>query len=279
MSAQIDRAFVRLAEGLVHYRHAGAELKSATPLYMAHAGPGCSRSLAPLLAEFGVGRWTIAPDMLGNGDSAPPAREDTDIAYYADCVVRVLDALGVEQVDFYGSHTGALIGMELARSHGDRLRRLVLDGVMLLEDDERVHMLARYAPKTAPDDHGGYLLWAYQFCRDMMLFYPYFERDAEHRLPAGVPDAETLHLFVLDVMKALSTYHCAYQAAFSYDAQTALQALRHSVLITCSERDPLHGQLSQASALLPSAPVHLHPLTAGPVQIAAVVDQFLTRVQ
>jgi len=46
----VDRAFVRLAEGLVHYRHAG---DGGVPLYMAHSGPGSSHGLAPLVAAFG----------------------------------------------------------------------------------------------------------------------------------------------------------------------------------------------------------------------------------
>jgi pimeloyl-ACP methyl ester carboxylesterase len=275
MAAQVDRAFVRLSEGLVHYRHAGGGLEGQPPLYMAHAGPGSSRGFTPLIAAFGQRRWTLAPDMLGNGDSDPPAREDTDIAYYADCVIRVMDALRIEQIDFYGSHTGAFIGMELARARPDRVRKLVLDGVMLLTTDEQAMMLQRYAPPMAPDDHGGHLAWAYQFARDMTLFYPYFLKDPEHRTGNGVTEPGLLHLFVVDVLKALTTYHCAYGAAFAYDAETALKAVSQPTLITCSERDPLHTQLPAAAALLPGASTRLHPRGATPADVAADVDQFL----
>lgn len=274
--ALVDRAFVRLAEGLVHYRHAGHDKRGATvPLYLAHAGPGSSRGFTPLLAELGETRWTIAPDMLGNGDSAAPDRDVTDILYYADSVVRILDALGIEQVDFYGSHTGALIGMELSRSHPTRIRKLILDGVMLLPEQDRQKMLDRYAPAVVPDDHGGYLLWAYQFCRDMTLFYPYFERDPEHRLPNGVTDPALLHLFVVDVLKALTTYHRAYRAAFAFEAEPALAAVSHPTLMTCSERDPLHTDLPLAGRILPSAATHLHPRTATPADVAAITLSFL----
>ncbi len=273
--AEIDRAFVRLTEGLVHYRHAGAGLTGAVPLYMAHGGPGSSRGLAPLVAELGERRWTIAPDMLGNGDSAAPAGDDTDIAYYADCAIRIIDALGIAQVDVFGSHTGAMIGLELSRRHGDRVRRIVLDGVLLLAPDERQRMLDLYAPAKIPDDHGGYLAWAYQFARDMALFFPHFDRDAAHRLPNGVAPPAALHLMVVDILKALTTYHRGYRAAFAYDAETALRAVRHPALLTGSPRDALHVHMPRAAELLSGAAFCLHDADATPADVAAVIDAFL----
>lgn len=264
----IDRAFVRLAEGLVHYRYAG-DAASNIPLYLAHAGPGSSRAMGPLMAALAASRYVIAPDMLGNGDSAPPARDDTDIAYYADSVVRIMDQLGFDQIDFYGTHTGAAIGAELAVRHPTRVRRVALDSVMLLDAAAREKMLANYAPKMQPDDHGGYLNWAYQFCRDMMIFFPYFERNPAHATGNNVPDAAFLHPMLVDVLKALTTYHCAYNAAFRHDTAGVLAKVKHPVLLTSSARDPLHPYLPRAAALLPSAATHLHPATVTPQDIAA----------
>jgi pimeloyl-ACP methyl ester carboxylesterase len=276
MSVLVDRAFVRLAEGLVHYRHAGADRFGAEiPLYMAHAGPCSSRMLEPLVASLGATRRVIAPDMLGNGDSDPPSRPETDIAYYTNCVVRVLDALQIERIDFYGTHTGAIIGLELSASHPDRVRKLVLDGVMILDPSEREEMLREYAPAMVPDEHGGHLLWAHQFCRDMMLFYPYFKRDAEHWTGAGAPSPEFTHLMVVDVLKALTTYHCAYRAAFAYDVATGLAQARHPALLTCESWDPLRETLAHAAQLLPSAETMLHAPGATPEQIAARIGAFL----
>lgn len=273
----IDRAFLRLAEGLVHYRCAGDPASATRPLYMAHAGPGSSLQLAPLAAELARRRRVIAPDMLGNGDSCAPARLDTDIAYYADCALRVIDALGLGRVDFYGSHTGAMIGVELARRHPDRVGKLVLDGAVLMEASERARMLEHYAPPMRPDAHGGQFGWAYQFCRDMFLFYPYFDRDAGHRTGNGVPPPEVLHPFVVDVLKALTTYHCAYRAAWSYDMAEALAASRHEMLLVCSANDPTHGDLPKAAALRPDAAMTLFPPGTTPAQSAEHIIGFLDR--
>lgn len=272
---EIDRGFLRLAEGLIHYRSAGRAMADTRPLYMAHAGPGSSLWLAGLAAELARGRRVIAPDMLGNGDSAPPARTDTDIAYYADCALRTIDMLGFDRVDFYGSHTGAMIGVELARTHPERVGKLVLDGVVLMPPDERARMLDHYAPAMQPDPHGGQFAWAYQFCRDMFLFYPYFDRDPDHRTANGVPPAEMLHAFTVDVLKALTTYHCAYRAAFAYDMAAALAGSRHELLLVCGASDPTHGDLPKARALRPDAAATLFPIETPMADIAARIAAFL----
>lgn len=252
----VDRAFLRLAEGLVHYRSAGtpvAARRAALPLYLAHAGPGSGRAFEPLLPEFGRRRFAFAPDMLGNGDSAPPAGDSAEIAYYVDCAVRIMDALGLETVDFFGSHTGAQIGAELAVLHPRRVRRLVLDGIPLFTEEFKQQLLARYAPRKSADEFGGHLHWAWQFVRDQQLFWPYFDRSPANRLANAVSPPDRLHASAVDVLKALGTYHVAYGAAFRQDLRPLLPRLKCPVLMMASESDPLSQYLDDAAALVPGA--------------------------
>jgi pimeloyl-ACP methyl ester carboxylesterase len=146
---------------------------------------------------------------------------------------------------------------------------------MLLDAAGRERMLAHYAPRILPDHHGGHLAWAYQFCRDMMLFYPYFDRDPDHRTANGVPDPDQLHPMVVDVLKALTTYHCAYNAAFAYDAVAALPQVRHPTLLSCAQRDPLSVDLVRAATLLPRTETQLYPIGTSPAEVAARVTRFL----
>ena len=274
----VDRGFLRLAEGLVHYRSVGRpQASDGVPIYLAHAGPGSSRAFESLLPQLCTRRFVFAPDMLGNGDSDPPAANAVDIGYYVDCAVRIMDALGIAVVDFYGSHTGAQIGCQLAVTHPQRVRRLVLDGIPLFSDVLRERLLAQYAPAMSPDAYGTHLPWAWNFVRDQSLYWPYFDRQPSARLGNDVLPTDSLHLAVTDVLKALRTYHIAYRAAFAQDLRPLLPKLRCPVLLMASERDPLHVYLDEAAALVPHAIKHLWSRTATPQQRISTLSEFLDR--
>lgn len=271
----IDRAFLRVREGLVHYRHCGRRDAGATPLYMAHAGPGSSLGMESLMTRLAPTRWCIAPDMLGNGDSAAPAADATTMHYYADCAIRLLDLLGIDRVDFYGSHTGAQIAIEIAVKWPDRIGRLFLDGLPLFAEDFKRDLLANYAPEVRPDEFGGHLAWAWNFVRDQFLFWPHYAHDVRHRLPNGLLPARELHLGVVDVLKALDTYQIAYRAAFSQDVRGLVPRIRAPVLFSATERDPLHMYLDDVAALLPGARKVLFSRDSGAAERAAAIQEFL----
>jgi pimeloyl-ACP methyl ester carboxylesterase len=257
--APLERAFVRLREGLLHYRSAsfavgGRPRRGAPlPLYMVHAGPGSSRGLEGLVQRLGTDRAVLAPDTLGAGDSAAPDVPNPEVPYYAESVVRTLDALGIERVDYYGSHTGAHIGCELALRWPGRVRRMVFDGVPVFPAALRAELLERYAPPILPDDAGRQLAWAWQFVRDMSQFFPHYARDGAHRLANAVPPAEALHRSVVEVLKVLPTYHLAYQATFRHDIESRLPLLRLPVLCVGREGDPLASYVERAVGLIRGA--------------------------
>lgn len=80
-----------------------------------------------------AGRRTIVPDQLGFNKSSKP-----DIAYSFDLLARntvqLLDSLGVPAVDVVAHSTGGMLGIRLAVSHPERVRRLVLVDPVGLED-------------------------------------------------------------------------------------------------------------------------------------------------
>jgi pimeloyl-ACP methyl ester carboxylesterase len=90
------------------------------------------RMLIPALAEK---RQVIGFDLQGHGRTA-----DIDRPMYhnllADDVVKALDVLGVEQADVWGYSNGAAVALNIAISHPERVRKLIvhsatyrLDGV------------------------------------------------------------------------------------------------------------------------------------------------------
>jgi pimeloyl-ACP methyl ester carboxylesterase len=78
----------------------------------------------PLL---GAGRRVIAPDTLGFGNS-DPAPAEISLGFFADNVLDVLDALGIEQCDLFGAMTGSRIALHVAATAPGRVRRLALLG-------------------------------------------------------------------------------------------------------------------------------------------------------
>ena len=223
-----------------------------------HASPASARGLEPLLGALrthGVTRRLIAPDTLGNGDSAPPAPDTPDIAYFADSVRRVLDALKIDRVDVYGAHTGCRTAAELAILFPDRIGKVIFDGITEYDPEMKKQIFANYAPEMKPDDMGRQFVWAFHFVRDQIFHFPYFMRDPAHKTTREMPSNEHLHAHTVDVLKALTTYHKAYLAAFRYEPLQRLPLIKRPVLVLEADTEPPHLQsaAAQMAALVPGA--------------------------
>lgn len=272
----IRRGFVDVAEGQVAYRRAGTA--AGVTLVMLHASPGSSKMLEPLVDALGARRTVVAPDTLGNGDSSPPAQSVPTIFDFADATLRAIDALGLDRVDLYGTHTGASIAMEIAIAHPERVRRLVLDGIGLYAPAEQRELLAVYAPEIVPDHNGSQLNWAWHFCRDQFVFWPWFKRDREHVRATGLPPAGELHAMVVEVLKAIGTYHLSYRAAFRHPKHERLPLLRVPTLVCCDPGDMLFAALDGVVALVPGcrrAEVGSGGDVSGVARTAQVIGEFL----
>ena len=274
--APVRRGFVDAGAGQVHYRTVDGP-PGAVPLAMIHQSPGSSKQLEGLMQALSATRRVIAPDTAGNGDSSSLGASPS-IADLAAQAWAALDGLLPEPFDLYGSHTGASIAMEIALAHPDRVRRLVIDGMGLYAADEQSDVLQRYAREIAPDLEGTHLLKVWHFCRDQYLFWPYYNRTAAGRLPNGLPDADSFHDFVVEVLKAMRSYHQSYRAAFRHPKRDRLPLLRLPVLVVCSPSDMLHRYFADVAALVPGAEVADLPLWEDPAHdagAAAVIAGFL----
>lgn len=272
-----DRAFVRLREGLLHYRHAGPATRPR-PLWMMHASPASSRSLEPLLGAVAATRRAIAPDTPGYGDSAPLAVACPEVGDYADAMLRALDALGIERADLYGYHTGAHIAIEMGIARPDRVGRVVLDGLLWLDEPDREDFLAHYAPPLVPDAAGTQVLRALQFIRDQAWFFPHFRRDAAHNLGAGAMPPELLHGLTVELLKAAATYHLGYNAVFRHRLEERLPRLQTPVLLLADQGDPTRHAIPRAAALLPGSRTAMPGEAwsqAGAAAKAALIGEFL----
>lgn len=232
----IRRGFVDLAHGQMHYRHAGEQGEA---LLLLHASPGSSRQLVRMFEDFAPDYRVVAPDTPGNGDSEPLPLTEPTVADLARAVLQFIDAMGLATVRVYGSHTGAAIAAELAILAPHRVSALVLDGVSLFEGDELKDVLAYYARPFEPDLDGAYLIRLFQFCRDQYLFFPWYRRTRDCRRDSGIGSADDLHAWVVEVMKANTSYHRNYLAAFRWNAVERLPLIACPTLLTSAANDPL----------------------------------------
>lgn len=272
----IKRGFVDIDGGQIHYRTAGSG--AGRPLVMLHASPGSSRQLEPLITAFAATRRVVAPDTMGNGDSSPPREAQPTIETLAAGALEALDALGLHEIDLYGSHTGASIAATIALAQPQRVKHLVLDGVGLYQPEEQQAILANYLPEVPVDHQGLHVLWAWQFCRDTYLFWPWFKHDKAGVRDVGLPSPEALHAKFVEVIKAYGSFRASYRAAFSFDKRQHLPKLKVPTLGVCARNDMLFPYLDELGRLIPGARKQEIPGLATPqacAETARLIAAFL----
>ena len=243
----IRRGFVDVSFGQVHYRYAG----QGPTVVLLHASPGSSKQLEALILRLADNFRVLSPDTPGNGDSTPLPIANPAIEDYSRGILEFLDAMQIEQAAFYGSHTGACLGSELALLEPQRVSRLIQDGVAIFTAAEREELISTYAHPFEPDLTGTHLMKAFMFCRDQFIFFPWYASDKAHLRDVGLPPPKPLHDWVVEVLKAATSYHLAYRAAFSYPAEERLPQVQQPVLCIAAEDDPLRAVTEEITPAIP----------------------------
>lgn len=270
-TGRVTREYCDTSYGQLLVRRVGAGGERA--LLMLHASPGSAEMIVPLATLLGRRRQVVTIDTLGNGDSDKPAWTGATIADYAPVVAEAVEALGLGEVDVYGTHTGALIAAELAIQRPDLVARAVLEGVLIHSDTERRNLLAHYTPTFTPRDDGTHLLSAWSALRDQTLFWPWFNRTREGIRRVEPVDAEQLHRWYVELMKSGETYPIAYRAAFSYPTRERLPELATPTLMLARRDDMLHASTLEAADLARDARARTAP--DDDEGLAAMIADFL----
>lgn len=269
VEGEIRRRFVDVPGGVLHTRWSGG---AGRPLVMLHSSPTSSLILQSLYDRFAAIRPVITFDNPGNGDSTALEGEP-EISDLAEVMVHGLDALGVGEFDLYGSHTGAHMAIEVAIQQPERVKGVILDGIIPYEEEKSAEWVANYPPPLAPDQFGSHLIWTWHFIREMVVFWPWFkQRAANVRHDGSIPDPEVLHWKVVELLKNGRSYHLQYKAAFRYRTQDRLPLITMKTMVCASEADPLHENLADVPAMYPAARVETTPGTGTADDADATVD-------
>ena len=165
--------------------------------------------------------------------------------------MQLADRLNLQSFDLWGTHTGALVALEVALLAPERVGRLILEAPPLLPADFSRDILANYLPQLVPDKWGLHVQQAWNMRRDMFLFWPWYRQQREAVRPLGLPADATLHDWTVGLLKSGRTYDLSYRAAFEYDTASRLPLLTRPALICAGPADMLADGLDRAAGIAP----------------------------
>jgi len=233
-------------------------------MLLLHGSPNSSLQQVRLIEDMCSEYTVYAPDTAGNGDSDALTESEPSLNHYALAMLEFMDALGLEKVQLYGFHTGGAIAAEMAIIAPQRVRNLVIDGILEPDDAFRLELLSTYAKPFPADFDGAYLVRIFQFCRDQFIFFPWYKRSGESRRKRGLSSAADLKGWVQEVLKANETYHLAYNASFAWPATEKLPLLGDNACVIASEGDPVFEGAKELCEQFPRLPFFSMPLFEDP---------------
>ncbi|MEU4259191.1 alpha/beta hydrolase [Streptomyces fradiae] len=110
------------------------EVRGAGPLLLVMGAPMAAQEFAPLADALASDHTVVTHDPRGiSGSILDDPEQDSTPELRADDVAALLDALGAESADVFGSSGGAVTGLALVARHPGRVRTLVAHEPPLLE--------------------------------------------------------------------------------------------------------------------------------------------------
>lgn len=228
--SRMRKSYIDGRWGQVHVR----EMGTGTPLLLLHQSPlsgGMFEAAMPFLADAGFHVVAVDTAGYGNSDGAPEPPSITD---HGEALLFVLDALGWEHSHLLGHHTGAAIAAAFAARHPAQVRRLVLNGVPLLTEEELAFFKTFDFKPLMPEADGSHLLAAWN-----------------QRLKAspGWTDVRAMHRYTVEMLAINETYHLGFRAALAHDMHDDLKAISVPTLILTNTGEDLYEASKRAAAV------------------------------
>jgi len=142
---KMPKSFVQLENGNMAYL-AGGKGKNLILLHSLNISADSWEKVFPILTQnFSV----YALDMLGHGDSEKPTR-NLLIEDHARSVVEFMDRMKIDKALVCGNSVGALMGLEMAAAHPQRVEKLILVGCPARDAWERMERFSLFALSLDP---------------------------------------------------------------------------------------------------------------------------------
>lgn len=245
--ADILRRYAEVDGRRVLYRRAG----SGPPLVMLHGSPGSSEMLHREMTAAAEHFTVFALDTPGFGGSDPLPGEMLSVSDLACATGAAMQAIGIPACPVYGTHTGALIALELGAGWPDLVLGLVMEGLPLFTEAEIAVLFEGYFAPLVPDPLGGHLINSWMRFRDQHTWFPWTSRDVTRLNPVDRPAPEDIDHWVSMFYRSCKTYMPAYRAACFHGPRgfDALARLTRPAVFLASEEDMLYPHLDRLPSL------------------------------
>jgi pimeloyl-ACP methyl ester carboxylesterase len=139
-------------------------------------------------------------------------------------------------VHILGHHTGASIAAAFAARHPDRVDRLILNGVALLNEEERAFFATFRFEPVVPRADGGHLVDAWN-----------------QRLQAtpGWTNITAMHRHVTTMLANPDRYFWAFAAVFAHDLAFDLERITVPTMVLTNSGEDLYAASGRAAARRP----------------------------
>jgi pimeloyl-ACP methyl ester carboxylesterase len=162
ISPNHDRGFVRTSLGQLHYRTCG----EGPPLVMMQTLPFSTAMLSNLMEVLKTRYTCIAIDLLGfsYSDRRPHFMTVEDNAANLG---EALDTLGIGRTHLLGGHFSGSVAVELAVRRPTQIASLMLDGMSILSDEEKVS-IGKQFPDAPLDPSAQYVAGRWEYVEALM---------------------------------------------------------------------------------------------------------------
>ncbi len=267
----MERALVSTPVGHIHLRLDGDPGAQPTVLLI-HQSPSSARMWLPVMAELAPDIRTCAVDLLGYGESDPPARQ-LSLEEHASLVVDAAREVTDGPLVVVGHHTGAVLAAEIAGSEPDLVGGLMLSGYPAYPDWQT--KFSRLGPVLRPADispEGTELLdiWRY----------------VTGPLEDG-PDPDVALTIMTDRLRAGRHWFTAYVQLLGADLPAILDraasvAPGRPTSVLTADRDPLRGYADSVAVAFGVEPTSIAGTSwvsyEHPERIAGPIAELVARV-
>jgi pimeloyl-ACP methyl ester carboxylesterase len=268
----VERALVSTPAGYLHLRLAGGPAAQPT-VVLIHQSPSSSRMWLPVMAELAPDIRTCAVDLLGYGESDPPARQ-LPLEDHAAIVVDAVRAVTDSPLVVVGHHTGAVLAAQIAGAEPELVRGLMLSGYPDYPDWQT--KCSRLGPALRPADisrDGTELLDIWRYVTGPL------EDD---------PDPDVALTIMADRLRAGRQWFTGYVQLLGADLPAILERAATSApgrptSVLTADRDPLRGYADAVAARFGVEPVTIAGTSwvsyEHPERMAGPIAELLARVR